>query len=134
MTVEYVRTEDLPKVWPVVATMVSAALQHTRSEITLQDVEEALNARKAILYVAHQEGEISCAAVVEFVWYPRLVSAHVVALGGRRAGDHWGDFKQALRAAGVGQVEGHCHRAAARWCRRVLGWRSAYTVMVGDTA
>lgn len=131
--IEYVKMEDLQEVWPTVEPLLAPALQGRAGfELSSSDVFWAISEKAAALYIAVEGGVLQGAAVVEYIKNPKLLSANVIALGGRGMHRYAGEFRDALRSAGVGRVTGCCHPSAARWCRRMLRWRERYVVMAED--
>ncbi len=100
MPLYQVRPEELPRVWPLAAPLLSKATSLEPSAATLEQLEFLVRTGRIFLLVWEEPVEgITGAVTVEFIDYPRERVAHV---------DHMG---------GKGIVRAHVFEAAKAWMR-----------------
>jgi hypothetical protein len=84
MPLHYVHPNRLPAVWDKAAPLLQKCIDIDPDFITLEQVEYAIRTSKMCLLVWEEPGEdITGAAVVEFIDYPRYRVGHGTLLGGK---------------------------------------------------
>lgn len=84
MPLHQVQTNELPKVWPIVAPMLQKAIDLDPDLNTIEQVEYAVRTGRTFLliWIDPEEG-ITGAVTVDVMDYPRERVAHVNLMGGK---------------------------------------------------
>lgn len=120
----------VPEKWGLVEGFLSAALQHSQGDYTVEHAQVYLAEGSWMLLVAEQDGQVHGAAAVQFFNRPTARVAFVVAMGGRFVTDE--NSLAGLRAAckewGATRIECAARESTARLFRRV-GFVEKYRIM-----
>jgi hypothetical protein len=129
MSVLHVQQYQLDNVWPQVEHFIADALSKGFGEMNASQGRYALVKGHAELFVAEVDGNITGAALVEFVNYPNYRIANVIATGGKGMVKEADEFRAWLKRGGASYIEGHCNDAVARLWESKLGMTKAYNVL-----
>lgn len=131
MKIQYVPLEFVNQTWPLVEPYVSAALEHSHGEYTVDQAKVLLTTGAWVLYVAVDDaGALHGAGAVQFNNLPNDRVAFVVAIGGKlfTSQDTWQQFVGLLKAQGATRVEGAARESIARlWTR--YGFEEKYRIV-----
>jgi hypothetical protein len=84
MPLYQISPNQLPEVWPIAAPMLQRAIDLDPTEITIEQVEYAVRTGRTFLVVWEDaEKNITGAAAVDFIDYPRCRVGHGNLMGGK---------------------------------------------------
>ena len=108
-------------------------IKAVHGEYNTEDVAKLIRDNRAIVFLTYIDGKPSVALAIEWVIYPRLKVANVMALGGSQlmlnADSYWEKIKRVLKSAGMKYVQCSCSPAMARMLSSKLGFEEMYREM-----
>ena len=108
-------------------------IKAVHGEYNSEDIAELVRRDRAIVILTYIDGKPSIALAIEWVLYPRLKVANVLALGGSQlmlnADSYWDKVKRVLKSAGMQYVQCACSPAMARMLSSKLGFEETYREM-----
>jgi hypothetical protein len=131
INVRQVPVDYVAAIWPRVAGMIEAAMEHSAGEYTAEQLRVFLAQGIQTLLVAEENGDIRGAATISFINYPNDRIAFVTSIGGRMIAnkDVWRQFEGWCRAMGATKVQGAAFEAVARLWRRRFGTKTVYFIV-----
>jgi hypothetical protein len=120
MKVQHVPVEWVPAVWPKVADYISAAIDHSKGDYTLDHVQAYVASGQWVLLVAAEGETIHGAATVNLFNRPSNRVAFITTIGGKLISnrDTFAQLKSVLASFGATVIEGAVRESMARlWSR-----------------
>jgi len=130
MNIQHVPLEWVPRTWPMVEAFIAEALEFSKGDYTIEQVQTLVATGQWALLVATDGEKIHGAATVHLFNRPSARVAFITAIGGRLISnkDTFEQLKQLLAAFGATEIEGAAREAIARlWSR--YGFESKYTIV-----
>jgi hypothetical protein len=133
MKVDYVPTSFVQQQWHLVADHLSAALEYSHGDITLDQLRADLGSNRAALYKWVDDGQVVGAAAVVFQNQRNARVAFVVAIGGRGVFSRTArdQFFELLRRGGATKMAGAMRDSMVRLSTR-MGLKKKYTIAEVD--
>lgn len=108
-------------------------IKAVHGEYNVEDIANLVRQDKAMVILTYIDGKPSVALAIEWVIYPRLKVANVMALGGTQlmlnADSYWDKLKRALKSAGMEYVQCSCSPAMARMLSSKFAFEETYREM-----
>lgn len=130
MNVQHVPLEWVPRTWPMVAPFIADALEFSKGDYTVEQVQTLVATGQWALLVATDGEKIHGAATVHLFNRPSARVALITAIGGRLISnkDTFEQLKRLLAAFGATEIEGAAREAIARlWSR--YGFETKYQIV-----
>lgn len=130
MNIQRVDVGHVHQVWPMVEPHIASALEHSKSEYTLESVKVLLVTGQWLLLVAVDDAGVHGAATVTFNSRPHDRVAFVTTIGGKLISntDTFEQLKNLLRALGATCIEGAARESIVRlWSR--YGFEEKYRIV-----
>lgn len=122
-------------VWGSVCAMLQKGLLHSRGELDIVSLREALLMEKFQLWTFSRAGIILTVMLTELRQYPLKKSCNMVLVAGQDLSEIWPQLlpymKTWLKANDVTELQTTCRESVAR-ISRSLGFREAARVMIYD--
>lgn len=130
-----VKSERLPKYWPIVVDRIRSCLsEYADGELTADDIFDRLQAKDMQLWVAidEEQDRIMGIVVTEVIQYPRISVVSVVVLAGANIHKWEAQMFNLLetwgRAIKCSKIEARARRGVARAFAK-FGFQETYTVV-----
>ena len=120
MIIQHVPLEWVPRVWPQVKDHIAAAMEHSKGDYTVEQVQVYASSGQWVLLVAAEGETIHGAATVEFFNRPGKRVAFITAIGGKLISNQetFAQLKALLASFGATVIEGAARESIARlWSR-----------------
>ena len=130
MIIQRVDVGHIHQVWPMVEEYMTAALEHSKGDYTLESVKVLLVTGQWLLVVAVDGDVVKGAATVSFNSRPHDRVAFVTLIGGKLISndDTFEQLKHLLRSLGATCIEGAARESIARlWSR--YGFEEKYRIV-----
>jgi hypothetical protein len=130
-----ISADSVDAVWPAIEDMVAEALEHSRGEISVEDVRMFLLARVMQLWISYDaKRRITACMVTQIIDYPRRRFLRIVLIAGvgHEFWQHgWELVELWARDQQCSGVESFARRGLARMFKS-LGFREEYSVVGFD--
>jgi len=120
-------------IWPKVINFIELALKRGQGEWAAEDILAALLVREMQLWVAYEGDCIKAAGVTQVVYYPQKRVCDFLLAGGTGL-RFWLKRKSLVLDWAKQQGCSHVRIFGRDGWGRVLGWKKAYSVFVGEIA
>ena len=124
--------ESVLGIWSTVEPMLKLAAAWSRGEFSSEDALSLLLARRMILWVFHQDGNIHLAVLTEVRDYPRKRVCNIYAAAGKNLLEVWSQtlpmVRGWLKENQIEEIEATCRDAVTRKLLRV-GFRKQANVL-----
>lgn len=130
MNIQIVDVSHVHKVWPMVEKFISAALEHSKGDYTLDQAKTLVATGQWALLVAVDDTGVQGASTVTFHSRPNDRVAFITTIGGRliSSPETFEQLKQLLGSLGATCIEGAARESIARlWSR--YGFEEKYRVV-----
>lgn len=131
MKLEQVHPNFVCQVWPHIEAMLTAALEHSGGEYTIEQLQFMLVRGEQILLVAVDDDGIKGAASVTFENYPAARVGFITAIGGRliSSRDMFGQLVEWMKDQGCTKIRGAARESIARLWRQKFGFEQRYIIV-----
>lgn len=114
--------QDLKAYWPLARPLLEkCVLKAVHGEYTVDDIKKLVSRQRAMIAMGFLDGKPAVALAIEWLIYPQLKVANIMALGGRDlmvlADIYWDDILKMLKSIGMQAVQCSCSRSMERFLR-----------------
>ncbi len=131
-SVNYIKAEDIPQIWPYVDGYIAEAMADSDMEYSSDSMKKQLRDEEALLWVVLKDEEVTSVAVSEIQHIDESQILVILALGGVEFKE-WANvlektFIRYMKEFNLDKMRAYCRPGMAKW----LGdreWRKVTTVM-----